>query len=142
MSEESPEIHLVDEPDPEVVAKPTRRRFTARQKLAFLEEVEHLRGTGEIGAYLREHGLYSSQLSVWRQAFEEGGLEALEPKTRGPKPLTQDELERRDHQRELEDLRKQNAELTRKLAQADAMIEVQKKLARLMETLDHDESSK
>ena len=37
-------------PDPEVVAKPKRRRFTAEYRLRILEEVERCRAPGEGGS--------------------------------------------------------------------------------------------
>lgn len=43
---------------------PARRRsFTPSQKLKYLAEYEALCETGEGGAYLRRHGLYSSLIS-------------------------------------------------------------------------------
>lgn len=123
------------EPDPEVLPRPVRRHFSAHEKLAILDELASLSGTGQIGAYLREKGLYSSQISSWRQAYDEGGIDALAPKTRGPKPLPQDELERRALRDELDRLHKQNEALERKLAQANAIIDVQKKLSVLLDLL-------
>jgi transposase len=123
------------EPDPEVLPRPVRRQFSAHEKLAILDELASLSGTGQIGAYLREKGLYSSQVSAWRQAYDEGGIDALAPKTRGPKPLPHDELERRSLRDQLERLHQKNAALERKLAQANAIIDVQKKLAALMDLL-------
>ena len=53
--------------DPEVVAKPTRRRFSAEYRLRVLEEADRCTQPGEIGRLLRREGLYSSHLSVWRK---------------------------------------------------------------------------
>ena len=55
---------LAELPDPEVPAKPTRRRFTAEYKLRVLREADRCREPGEIGALLRREGLYSSLLSA------------------------------------------------------------------------------
>ena len=66
-------------PVSEVRAK--RRQFTVAQKLAIVREVDTC-PDGQIGGVLRRHGLYSSQLSNWRQAGDTG---ELAPKTRGPK---------------------------------------------------------
>ena len=49
-------------PDPEVVARPKRRQFTAEYKLRILREADACKGSGEIGALLRREGLYSSHL--------------------------------------------------------------------------------
>ena len=40
---------------------------------------------GQIGAYLRREGLYSSQIAQWRKQRESGKLASLEPQKRGPK---------------------------------------------------------
>ena len=39
-------------PDPEVVAKPKRRQFTAAYRLRILEEAERCGGPGEVGQLL------------------------------------------------------------------------------------------
>jgi transposase len=49
--------------DPEVSGRPGRRTFTAQEKLRILKEADQAAGTGEIGAILRRHGLYSSAMS-------------------------------------------------------------------------------
>src|SRR5438093_11875054 len=58
-------------PDPEVVARPKRRRFTAEYKLQILKEADACKGSGEIGALLRREGLYSSHLCVWRRQCDQ-----------------------------------------------------------------------
>lgn len=45
----------------EVVAKATRRRFTAAYKRRILQEADRCSKPGAIGALLRREGLYSSQ---------------------------------------------------------------------------------
>jgi transposase-like protein len=47
-------------PDPEVPAKPERRKFSAEDKKRILEEVDRATGHGGIGAVLRREGIYSS----------------------------------------------------------------------------------
>ena len=112
-------------PDAEVVARAKRRRFTAKYKLHILEEAEACRAPGEVGALLRREGLYSSQLTQWRRARREGSLKAL-AKQRGPKG-------RRDQEAvELEQLRKENARLRRRLEQAQTILEIQKKASEIL----------
>jgi len=65
-------------PDPELVERPRRRRFTAEYKLRVLREADACARPGEIGALLRREGLYSSLLTEWRRQRERGALEALE----------------------------------------------------------------
>ena len=59
-------------PDPEVVERPARRRFSAEYKLRILREADGCTKTGEIGALMRREGLYSSHLTEWRRARELG----------------------------------------------------------------------
>ena len=72
--------------DPEVVAKPKRRKFTAQYRLRILEEAESCTQPGEVGRLLRREGLYSSHLTEWRRARREGSLQGLTPSKRGRKP--------------------------------------------------------
>jgi len=72
-------------PDPELVERPLRRRFSAQYKLRILREAEACTRLGEIGALLRREGLYSSLLTEWRRAREAGALQALS-RPRGRKP--------------------------------------------------------
>ena len=58
--------------NPEISDRPRRRTFTAPKKLRILKEVDQAAGTGEIGAILRRHGLYSSALCEWRRQREAG----------------------------------------------------------------------
>lgn len=67
-------------PDPEVTPKARRRRFSAAYKLRILKEADACTGKGEVGALLRREGLYSSHLSTWRRARDQGELEGLRPR--------------------------------------------------------------
>lgn len=113
-------------PDPEVPAKPKRRHFTAEYKRSILDQAEACRDDGAIGALLRREGLYSSHLTTWRRQREQGELQALAPKKRGRKstanPLAQ------ENQR----LRAENTRLSRRLEQAELIIDVQKKVSALL----------
>ena len=114
-------------PDPEVVPVAQRRRFTASEKLRILEEAEACTEPGEIGALVRREGIYSSYLSRWRQARDRGQLTALGAQQRGPKPVTDAALAR-----EVVRLRQEKKRLQARLGQAEAIIEVQKKLSQLL----------
>jgi transposase len=127
----------VARPDPEVVPKARRRRFSADYKLRIVEEADHCTERGQIGALLRREGLYSSQLSTWRRQWDAGGLQALKPKRRGRK-ASQDA-----HEAEMAALRRENERLQKQLAQAELIIGAQKKLAEALEqtlTGSEDES--
>lgn len=113
-------------PDPEVPAKAKRRQFTAEYKRSILDEAEACRDQGAIGALLRREGLYSSHLTAWRRQREQGEREALAPKKRGRKPTANPLAD--ENQR----LRAQNARLSRRLEQAELIIDVQKKVSALL----------
>jgi transposase-like protein len=66
-------------PDPEVVPKAERRRFSAEYKQHILQEAEACTRPGEVGALLRREGLYSSHLTTWRQQRRRGELQGLAP---------------------------------------------------------------
>jgi transposase len=116
-----------DMPDPEVVPMAKRRQFTAEEKLRILEEADACTGPGEIGALVRREGIYTSYLSRWRKARDDGELTALGPQRRGPKPVTDAAVAK-----EVARLRRENERLQKRLDQAETIIEVQKKLSQLL----------
>jgi transposase len=121
------DLLLASRPDPEVVAKPKRRAYTAQYKLSILQEAEAAAATrGGIGSLLRREGLYSSLLATWRRERANGILEALTPQTRGPKS------KRHPLDEENQKLRRQNARLAEDLRKAHIIIDVQKKVAALL----------
>jgi transposase-like protein len=61
-------------PDPEVVPRATRRRFSAAYKRQIVAEADARTKRGESGALLRREGLYSSHLSNWRRELAAGTL--------------------------------------------------------------------
>ena len=127
-----------ERPDPEVLEKPVRRKFTAAYKLQIVEEAEGCIELGKIGALLRREGLYSSQLSTWRNQREQGQLQALSDNKRGRKATVPQPV-----QKELEQLRRENQRLRHKMQQAELIIDIQKKASQLLgislEPVNHDE---
>ena len=109
----------VEVPDPEVVPRAKRRRFTAGYKLSVVEEADRCSEPGEVGALLRREGLYSSHLSNWRRQRAEGQLRALAERKRGRKSQEQ-------QVHELDELRREKEQLQVRLQQAELIIEVQK----------------
>lgn len=75
---------------------------------------------------MRREGLYSSHLTIWRRQKEQGELDALAPKKRGRKSTANPLAE--ENQR----LRKENARLSRRLEQAELIIDVPKKVSALL----------
>jgi transposase len=116
-------------PDPEVVARPSRRLFTAPYKLKILQEADACTETGQVAALLRREGLYSSHLTDWRRLREKGALRALGHSKRGPKTAAPNPWQLRAQQ-----LEKENQSLLARLRQAEAIIDVQKKLSSLLES--------
>ena len=114
-------------PNPEVPAAAKRRQFSAEYKRRILKEADRCRQPGEIGALLRREGLYSSHLTTWRKARDRGELAGLRPKKRGAKPDPEKVVAR-----ETEKLNRENARLKKKLEQAELIIEVQKKVSKLL----------
>ncbi len=129
-SDEAPGVEanaLVSRPDPEVVSKPKRRRFTAEYRLRILEEVERCTGAGEVGQVLRREGLYSSHLANWRKARREGALRGLASKKRGAKPKASNPLEPK-----VRELEAKVARLEKDLHKAHTILDVQEKVAGLL----------
>jgi transposase len=108
---------------PELSDRPRRRSYTVQDKLRILAETDRAAESGGIGAILRREGVYSSTLTDWRRQRDAGAFSALSPARRGPKvaeptPLAAD----------LANVRRENAQLRRRLEQAEVIIGVQKKL--------------
>jgi transposase-like protein len=114
-------------PDPEVLGRPLRRRFTAAYKQRILAEVKAAAGSGAVGHILRREGLYSAQLTTWRQARTNSEQPALAPKKRGPKPTPKNPLQAENTQ-----LKRENAKLQKKLHTAELMLDLQKKVSQLL----------
>src|SRR5688500_5794429 len=111
-------------PSPEVQPPVARRTRSAAEKLRILQEYDaYPMGSPERGALLRREGIYTSQSSSWRKRHASGGAQALHARPRGPKPVPLVPLEA-----EVERLRTENARLQARLAQAETIIDVQKKV--------------
>jgi transposase-like protein len=123
-------------PDPEVSAKVQRRRFTAEYRRRILKEADACKKHGALGALLRREGLYSSHLVNWRRQREQGELGAGRARKRGPVPKVTDPRVRH--------LEVENRRLQRKLARAETIITLQKKVAEILgiplKPLDIDET--
>ena len=111
----------LDPRDTEVVPKAKRRLFSVAYKKRILAEVDGCTQAGQIGAILRREGLYSSHLTTWRRQRERGELAGS--RGRPAKPEAEQEVTR---------LRQENERLQQRLAQAEAIIDVQKKVSQLI----------
>lgn len=111
-------------PDPEVVPKAERRRFSAEYKRRILRAADACTQPGEVGALLRREGLYSSHLTTWRQQRRRGELQGLTPAKRGRKADPQ--------AAEIARLQRENERLKAQLERAELIIDVQKKLSQML----------
>lgn len=122
-------------PEVQVEAKPQRRRFPAKYKISILEQLDACTKPGEISALLRRESLYSSYITAWKSARDQGQLAALQPKKRGRKPKKVDPRDER-----IAELEKQlTTERTRR-KRAEGLVELQKKVAALLEESPQDET--
>ncbi len=116
--------------DPQVKAKrhyTPRRSFSAAYKERILIAYDACANAAERGALLRREGLYHSRICAWKSARSDGKLN----KSKKGKQAT-----RTDH------LTRENEQLKKKLAQAAAIIELQKKVSDLLGThiLPHEKN--
>ncbi len=111
----------------EVMAKPTRRRYSAEYKVRILREADAITRHGEIGALLRREGLYSSNLTAWRKQREKGELEGLSQKRRGPLPKEKNPLADK-----VKVLERETARLRARAERAEGLVELQKKVSEIL----------
>ena len=127
-------------PDPEVTGKKPRRKFTAKYKLRMLKKADACTEPGQLGALLRQEGLYSSNLTTWRKQRDEGLLIAMSPKKRGRKAQPKNPLAP-----EIARIQKENQRLKQKLRQAELIIDAQKKISEILgitQNQDENEESR
>jgi len=114
-------VRLPSAQDAGMPESPTRRRFPTAYKRKILAAA--CSAPGEIGALLHREGLYSSHLAAWRRAEAAGTLTGP-PARRGPKPAPVTP-------KDLEALQRRLARAEARAERAEALIELQKKVATL-----------
>ena len=114
---------------------PVRRAFSPEYKLAVLAELDSCSETGDKSAILRREGLYSSIVSDWRRQHRQGLLNAAVVQGRS------DANRKGPSITEMNRLRAENNRLRIKLAQAEAVIEVQGKVHALLEEISKSAAS-
>jgi transposase-like protein len=112
-------------PDPEVLERPTRRRFTAEYKARILRQADEAKGRGTLGALLRREGLFSSHLGAWRKQLIDPDGNGLRGKRRGPEKKEKPDLRTAELERELKKTQK-------RLAKAEIIIAFQKKMHEIL----------
>jgi transposase-like protein len=106
--------------------QPRRRSFTAKYKLDILIEYDAAT-PAERGVLLRREGLYSSHLSEWRKARDNGALGGLSPAPRSGTTSAQD--------KENAKLKARAERAERELAKTQAALEIMGKAHALLELL-------
>ena len=113
---------------PELSERPRRRKFNARERMRILDEIDQAGNTrGAASAILRREGLYSSSITDWRRQRDAGAYEGLSPVKRGPKAAPANPLSAEHAQ-----LQRDYRSVTQRLQRAEAVIEIQKKVALLL----------
>ena len=120
---------LVSTQGPRAGGPRRRRAFTVAEKVEHLAAYEAAceAGDGGGGAYLREQGVYSSQITQWRQLRDAGLLAGKKPGEKVGRP-TPDQAEIARLTRELEVAR-------RKLATTEAALGIRGKAHALLEQI-------
>jgi transposase len=103
-----------------------RRTFTAAEKLRIVRAAAACTERGAIEALLRREGIYSSLLTAWRKQFSLHGSEGLVARKAGRKP----KLDAKD--RRILEVEKRAARLEAKLALAEKLIALQKKVSEIL----------
>jgi len=129
-------VGMVPSPEVEVPDRAQRRRYTAEYKREILRRADACKETGALGALLRAEGLYSSHLATWRRQRDAGELAGLTPQKRGRKAR---EVDARD--RKIAEQERQIARLTSRAERAEALVDLQKKVASLLGTPFEDDKS-
>jgi len=114
-------------PGPRSGGPTSRRSFTSAQKLDHLAAYEVAVGNGQGGAYLRQHGLYSSLISEWRRLRDAGVLAGKQPGEKiGRLTAEQAEIAR---------LRRQLDKAERRLVTTEAALQIMGRAHELLEVL-------
>lgn len=107
-----------------------RRSFTPTQKLEFLTQYEEACTRQEGGSFLREQGLYSSQITDWRKLRDAGVLQGKQAGEKVGKLSSE--------QAEIARLRRQLGVSESRLKRSEAALGVMGKLHAFLETLSED----
>lgn len=116
----------------EVLERAGKRRYSDAYKVRIVEEANRCTKPGEVGALLRREGLYASALARFRKQYSAGVLTGSAVKRKA-------ERVEEGHLQRILELERENRRLRRSLGQAEAVIEVQKKLSEIL-GLHPDES--
>lgn len=113
--------------EPEVITGRSQfgTRYSKAYKLRILGLADKCTGPGEIGKMLRTEGLMHCTLTSFRRQRAAGYLDPVAQRS-----------DQTDKTRRVMELERENRKLKRQLEQAEAIIDVQKKVSRLLEAFD------
>lgn len=117
--------------DSEVLAVAKRRSISNADKRRIVLAAAACTKPGEIGALMRREGVYSSSLATWRRQYAAGELTGTGSQKRGPKADPA-----RAELKQLALVTRERDKLRVQLNNAQLVIEVQKKVAALLEQLE------
>jgi transposase len=107
----------------EVSPKNTRRYFYAKDKLRLLAELDA--APDQLGALLRREGIFSPDIEAWRKERDKGLLNTSSKKK--GRPVTVDPKDKL-----IEQLERLNSRLKERAERAEAIVELQKKMAEIL----------
>lgn len=96
-----------------------RRKFSVADKRNFLETYDAIDNPESRGEFLRENGLYSASITKWRKQLSDKQLSRANTKSTKLESM---------HNKVV----RENSSLKKKLAQAEAIIDLQKKVSELL----------
>lgn len=96
-----------------------RRKFSVSDKRKFLEAYDAIDNPESRGVFLRENGLYSASITKWRKQLSDKQLSRANTKSNKLESM---------HNKVV----RENSSLKKKLAQAEAIIDLQKKVSELL----------
>ena len=111
-------------PDPQVIQKPTRRRFSTAEKLRILKLADACQKPGELGELLRREGIYSSSIASFRKQQTEGKFHQRS----ADQVVAQRKHKEADRQREVRKL----LAMQKEIQQLRGLLDLQKKLSVLL----------
>jgi hypothetical protein len=124
-------------PDPQFVPGNNvfGNRYPKAFKLKVLEETDACSKPGELGRYLRQNGLTHTTLTCFRKQRASGALDGPASQSAGAarQSRTPATNKKSEETRRLMELERENRKLRRQLEQAEVIIDIQKKVARLLE---------
>ena len=116
-------------------------RYPKAFKLKVLEETDACTKPGELGRCLRQNGLTHATLTCFRKQRASGALDAAPNKH--PVVRKAGKAGHAEETKRLMELERENRKLRRQLEQAEIIIDIQKKVARLLDIpLDEPPSSR